>query len=132
MAGPQVGEVSILDSLGKTVWSEMASNATMAIAPDGSFVALSAVSESRDTPEVWLRDKSGKILANRAFDGIVKGVSSDSRCVVLQTETDLVGVNRELKDVWRINNVKSPQFEGNVILENRGSSLRASRMPACK
>jgi len=85
-----------------------------------------------ETPEVWLRDKTGKVLAHRPISADVVGISADSRCVVLQTKTDLIGVNRELKEVWRLSNATSPQFEGNLILENLGSSLRASRMPACK
>ena len=143
MHGPQRGEVSIVNSQGRTVWSEVAWNARMAIAPDGSFVALSttspkqhhspsAVPDFMDSPEVWLRDKAGTVLAHRSFNGNVVGVSSDSRCVVLQADTDLVGVNRALKEVWRLRNAKSPQFEGNIIVENLGNSLRASRMPGCK
>jgi len=50
---------------------------------------------------------------------------------VLQADTDLVGVNRALKEVWRLRSAKSPQFEGNIIVENLGNSLRASRMPGC-
>jgi len=144
MHGPQGGEVSIVDSMGRTVWSEVAWNARMAIAPDGTFVALStsgskpqhrgpsAVPELMDAPEVWLRDRSGNVLAHRSFKGNVVGVSADSRCIVLQAETDLVGVNRELKEVWRMRNPKAPQFQGSIILENLGNSLRASRVPACK
>jgi hypothetical protein len=144
MHGPQVGEVSIVDTQGRTAWSETAWNARMAIAPDGSFVAISTtfaksqhrapstVPELMDGPDVWLRDRTGKVLAHRPFKGNVAGVSSDSKCVVLQTESDVVGVNRELKEVWRMRNAKSPQIEGNLILENWGNSLRASRMPACK
>jgi hypothetical protein len=144
MDGPQIGEVAIVDSLGRTVWSDMARNVTMAIAPDGSFVALSStgmkpqpgaspvVPEFTDASNLWLRDKLGRSFAHRSFKGSVMGVSSDSRCVLLQTETDLVGMNRELKEVWRIRNAKSPQFQDNVIVENLGNSLRASRMPECK
>jgi hypothetical protein len=137
----QASEVAIVDSLGKNVWSEMAWNATMAIAPDGSFVALSTAGTRPEyrappvpefTSDLWLRDKFGSSLAHRSFNGRVAGVSSDSRCVLVQTETDLVGMNRELQEVWRIRDAKSPQFEGNVILENLGNSLRASRMPICK
>jgi hypothetical protein len=141
---PNGSEVAIVDSLGRTVWSEVARNPTMAIAPDGTFVALAATStkaEHRASPGVpefvntsnlWLRDKSGRSFAHRSLNGRVVGVTSDSRCILIQTENDLLGMNRELKEVWRVRNVKSPQFEANVIVENLGNSLRASRMPACK
>jgi hypothetical protein len=139
----QAGEVSIVDSQGRTLWKETAWNARMAIAPDGTFVALSttppkahrppsAVPELIETKEVWLRDKTGKVLTHQPFSGDVVGISSDSRCVVLRTETDLIGVNRELKEAWRLRNATSPQFEGNLIIEDLGNSLRASKMPACK
>jgi hypothetical protein len=145
MHGPQNGEVSIVDSQGRTVWSEKAWNARMAIAPDGSFVALSKTDSPRpqhripstvpvltDSPEIWLRDRAGNVLAHRSFRGNVLGVSSDSSCVVLQTEKDLVGVDRQLKEAWRLKNAKSPLFEGSVVVENLGNSLRASRIPTCK
>lgn len=149
MHGPQGGDIAILDAQGKILWKEMSWNASMAIAPDGSFVAFATTPEKApqvagsavswtpalaDTSEIRLRDKSGKILATRTFNGWVVGVSSDSRCILVEEKgkQDLVGLNRQLVEVWRLPNAQSPHLEGGLILELDGNKIRASRMPPCR
>jgi hypothetical protein len=149
MHGPQGGEIAIVDAQGKAVWKEMAWDASMAIAPDGSFVTFATTPEKPqqrttppypvtpelvDTPNVQVRDKTGKVLASRAFNGTVVGVSSDSRCILLQqtSSRDLVGVNRQLVEAWRLRSAKEPRHDGSLILELDGNKIRASRMPVCR
>jgi len=133
---PQDGTVSILDSHGRTVWTERAGNASVAAAPDGSFAAISLTAPHANpltaTPDISLRDKTGKLLAHRPFKGSIAGISWDNRCVILQTGPDLVGLNRELKEIWRLRNARPAVLEGNLILENLGHAVRASRMPTCR
>ena len=127
--GSQDGDVSILDSYGRTLWTEKAGNASAAVAPDSSFAAFSV---NVPVPEIRLRDRTGKLLAYRSLSGTVVGITSDSKCVLLQMGTDLVGLNRELKEVWRLRNAHSPQLESQLIVQNLGSTVRASKMPVCR
>ena len=50
MHGSQGGEIAILDAHGTQIWQQMAWNAGMAIAPDGSFVAFSTTPEKPRQP----------------------------------------------------------------------------------
>jgi hypothetical protein len=148
MHGPQGGDIAILDSEGKALWKETAWNASMAVAPDASFVVFATSAERpqrttgaapvspqlADTPDIRLLDRTGKVLARRTFNGPVVGVSTDSRCILLQqvSNQDLVGVNRQLTEVWRLKNAQAPRHEGSLIVELDGNRIRASRMPGCR
>ena len=148
MHGPQGGEIAILDAHGSQIWQQTAWNAGMAIAPDGSFVAFSTTPEKSqqpatppfpvvpdlsDTPEVRLMDKTGKLLAQSAFNGALVGISDD-RCILLRLTPnhDFLGVNRQLVGVWRLPKAWELRYEGSLIVEHEGNKIRASRMPACK
>jgi hypothetical protein len=146
MHGPQSGDIAILDSAGKVLWKEMAWNASMAIAPDASFVvfATTAARSQRSTgsastpdlggtPDIRVRDKTGKVVSQRAFDGAVVGVSSDSKCILLHqtSNQDLIAVNRQLVETWRLRNAREPRHQGTLIMELDGNTIRASRMPGC-
>jgi hypothetical protein len=148
MHGPQGGEIAILDAQGTAVWQSVAWNASMAIAPDGSFVAFGTTPEKAnqpttapfpvapelsETPEVRVLDKSGKVLAQSTFNGTLIGVSADSKCILLRlTSQDLIGVNRQLVGVWRLPKAQEPRYEDTLILEQEGNNIRASRRPACR
>ena len=147
MHGPQGGDIAILDGQGKVLWKEMAWNASMAMAPDASFAVFATTAEKTarpsgsaltpelgGTPDIRVRDKTGKVLSQLAFNGSVIGISSDSKCILLQQNSnqDLVGMNHRLVESWRLRNAKEPRYEGTVIMELDGNTIRASRMPACR
>lgn len=148
MHGPQGGEIAILNAHGTQIWQQVAWNASMAIAPDGSFVAFSTTPEKpqqpttapypvvphlSDTPEVRLMDKTGKLLAHSLIHGALVGVSDD-RCILLRLPPtqDFIGVNKQLVEVWRLPKAWELHHEGSLIVEHEGNKIRASRMSACK
>jgi hypothetical protein len=149
MHGPQGGDIMLLDSQGRILWKEMAWNAAMAAAPDGSFAVFQTTPEKPQqattppfpiAPELGeisflsIRDKNGKPLAefHRPFNGTILGVSGDSRCILLSDDRDLLAVDRQLKDAWRLRNALYTQYGGSLILQSEGDVLRMYRMPACK
>lgn len=159
MHGPQHGEIAILNAAGKPVWQGSGYDASMAIAPDGCFVVFAsrtaspnqpkqppfpAVPELNETPEIWVRDRAGIVLAHQPFAGRVVGVSNDSTCILAARDYSgtermperqrpwLAGYSRDLKPVWRIENLSGDQtVNANLLADLEGGTLRVWRLPDC-
>jgi len=167
MHGPQGGDIVILDGDGRFLWKDFAWDASMAIAPNGKFVVFTRKTVSanqpkeppfpispvlNNTPEISIRDRVGKELANGPFAGRLAGVSSDSSCVLVRwgrysptqpmppTRDWLAGLDRSLKEVWRWNIESfSPFSEVNsnsgmtsdLVFDWNGDTVRAYRIPSC-
>ncbi len=156
MHGPQYGDVAILDANGKELWNGSGYDASTAIAPNGAFVAFVSrtekanqptqppfpvVPELNDTPEIWIRDRTGKVLAHGPFPARVAGVSDDGSCILatrdgLSSEPGppwLAGFNDKLQEVWRIENLNSyPVVTADLLPDHQGKTVRIYRIPTCK
>ncbi len=156
MHGPQYGDVTLLDNAGKILWQQHAWDAQMAVAPSGTFAAFRSTPESpnqptvppfpvapvpADTPELSLRDRTGKLLAHREFSGILRGISSASSCILALAPKyqsslasfAIVGLNRQLKEVWQISAEQASDWDltSDYFLLAKGNSVSAYKLPSC-
>jgi hypothetical protein len=159
MHGPQYGEIAILDSSGKTMWNGSGYDASMAVAPDGTFVAFVSKTESADqptqppfplvpglneTPEIWIRDRNGKVLAHGPFAGRLIDVAGASNCILAVEDRFgrgpssgvvplwFAGFDSSLKEVWRIDGTRYPQVvAADLMIDFQGDTIRAYHIPDC-
>jgi hypothetical protein len=161
MHGRQYGDVAMLDASGKELWTVPVQDAAIAMAPDGSFIALSGKSEKADqpteppfpiapllnaTPEIWIHGRDGKVLAHEELQARVIGVTGDSSCVLVAPDYSdgttpsnarhqwIAGFNRSLKETWRLD-VSMPDSRrvvDDLLFDYTGNELRAYRIPSCE
>ena len=143
--GPQDGDVSLLDQRGRVLWTRSVWSPSVDIAPDGAFVAVSAVPESAVQPsdigpvpyesreEVSLIGRDGKDLARRTLRASVRFVTADSRCVVLEHRDGLAGLDLALNDRWTLPGSWHffTRLGPNLLVRSDGRTLRAFRIPGC-
>ena len=161
MHGPDYGQIAILDARGKELWSGPGYDASMAIAPNGDFVAFVGKTEKADqskeppfplspelnaTPEIWIRDRNGKELAHGTFPARVIGVSGDSSCILAAPDYSggrpvpdprpswIAGFNPGLKEIWRldVSAVDSRRVATALLFDFQGDTIRAWRIPPCE
>ncbi len=154
MHGPQGGSIGIFDSNGKELWSDGAWNADMAVDPHGRFVVFSGSTESAsqptpfpivpilNAPEIWIRDRSGQLMAQGPFKRRLAGVSSGS-CIlameVVESQGEqsyrLIGLDRWLTDVWHLDNATDRYpttfARGDLLLQKAGNTIQAFQLPHC-
>jgi hypothetical protein len=151
--GPQGGIVGLLDSRGEKIWTREVWDPAAAIAPDGSFMAFSMTDTTdgrmpgappgNDRPEVWLVDSTGRELVHSGLSDRVEAISADGSCVLARRRAvldrpyvDLVGLDKTLKESWRIPNAflsnGDVMAQTNLLVQYDHNVVRAYRLPSCR
>jgi hypothetical protein len=148
--GPQGGMAEILDARGVSVWtSGNVWEPHIAMAPDGSFVAVSAI-PMRSTmptpdelPDLSIVDRSGRVWSRRQVDGHVESISNDGTCVFLRESgtggrVDLVARDRALEEKWRFRQFYNGPItrsqiwpQSNLVIEQDRNRIATYRVKGC-
>jgi hypothetical protein len=148
--GPGIGGISLLDQMGKTLWTKVSSDPRAIISPAGDYI-VAQTNDNQDPSEedgygdieelpkaLRLLSRSGDVVRTFRAYGSPVSFSSDGRAFILKDADSVFAINLSETPLWRIaasgpvHIVPASDFHAVVVAqENRVSwySPRATAKP---
>jgi hypothetical protein len=112
--GPGIGELSLLDQMGKTLWTKVSSDPRAIISPAGDYIVAQTNDNQYPSEEdgygdieelpkaLRLLSRSGDVVRTFRVYGSPVSFSSDGRAFILRDADSVFAINLSETPLWRI------------------------------